>query len=87
VFVEIATTRNITKTVVVKYHLLGKRLLKPKPTMNGNAGETTQRGIITSRLHKIEYEGEERNDELLIPTAFPDDPVCLCQLHCLIYSS
>jgi len=53
VFVAIATTRNIAKTVVVKYHLLGKRLLKPKPTMNGNAGETTQRGIITSRLHEI----------------------------------
>lgn len=73
VFVEIATTRNIAKTVVVKYHLLGKRLLKPKPTMNGNAGETSQRGIITSRLHEIEDEGEERNDELLTPTAFPDD--------------
>ena len=73
VFVAIATTRNIAKTVVVKYHLLGKRLLKPKPTMNGNAGEPTQRGIITSRLHEIEDEGEEKNDELLTPTAFPDD--------------
>jgi hypothetical protein len=49
--------------------------------MNGNAGETTQRGIITSRLHEIEDEGEEKNDELLTPTAFPDD---LIHTHDLI---
>ena len=73
VFVEIATTRNIAKTVVAKYHLLGKRLFKPKTTMNGSDGEMTQRGIITSTLHEFEDEGEERNDELLTPTAFPDD--------------
>ena len=73
VFVEITTTRNIAKTVVVKYHALGKRLPRPKPIMNGNAVETTQRSIITSRLHEIEDEGEERNGELLPPTAFHDD--------------
>ncbi|XP_052100595.1 uncharacterized protein LOC127734646 isoform X1 [Mytilus californianus] len=47
VFVEIATTRNIGKTVVVKYNLVGKKLLKPRVGMNGHAGgESTQRGMI-----------------------------------------
>lgn len=70
-YIEISTTRNVGKTVVVNYSLIGKKLLKPRPAQNGNAGETTHRSVITSRLNEIEAEGEET--ELVAPTSFPAD--------------